>query len=127
MPPLRCEVLGLGQQRGQRGELGLAARQGFLRRPVRVSDPPVRPVWADRGEAGRQVALPRQEQRIGEGQLIAPPTRLEDEPGPAELRRQLCGQGLQVRLQALQVSLPILVQRLTRCSQLGVPDIELVG
>ena len=73
----------LGQQGSQRRQLGLAARQRFASGDPRLFDPPVGAVRAHGGKAGCQVAIAREEQGVGETQLL---------PAPAWLVRVVLGE-----------------------------------
>ncbi|MNT68644.1 hypothetical protein D3C72_2068940 [compost metagenome] len=59
-------VLGLRQQAGEGGQLGLATRKGVAAGDGGKPDAPVRPMRPHRGIAGQPIAVPRQQQRIGQ-------------------------------------------------------------
>ncbi len=65
--------VGLRQQGRERGELGLAARQGVAARDCGEGGAPVGPVRTDTRVAGLKVPVAGEQQGIGQRKLVATP------------------------------------------------------
>ena len=75
--------------------------------------------------SGHPIPIPRDEQGVGQRQLVPPPAWLVFQRYPAQSRCEVLHQIGHMRLQRFQIELPVTAQRFTGRGQLMVPGIEL--